>query len=223
MTTQGNTTVTPGVGTSYDNGWRWLWKYFVELLLILIIYVVISIPSGMSSWAHGSAAASAALGFFVFLYNVFVMGPVGFGVAYVSLKAARGEKPEVADMFEGFKVYLNAVAASLLVGIIVVVGLVLLIVPGIIFACKLVFVPYLVVDKKMEATEAVRTSWRMTDGRAGTIFLIGLLAIPVFIAGALCFGVGVIIAAMWVELAFASYYHFVSTSGGAKPAPAAAG
>jgi uncharacterized membrane protein len=221
LTTQGTTGATvPGVGTSYDNAWRWLWKYFVELLLLVVIYIVISIPSGVGGW-FPSSPAGPALGFFTSLYSVFVMGPVGYGLAYAALKAARGEKPEVTDMFEGFKTYLNVVAASLLVSVIVVVGLVLLIVPGIIFACKLAFVPYLVMDRKMEATEAIRTSWSMTDGRAGTIFLIGLLAIPIFIAGALCFGVGVIISAMWVSLAFASYYHLVSASGGAPPAPAA--
>jgi len=146
---------------------------------------------------------------------VFVVNPVGYGVAYASLKAARGEKPEVADMFEGFKNYLNVVAASLLTAVIIAVGFILLIVPGIIFACKLAFVPYLVLDKKLNATEAIRESWNMTNGRAGTIFLIGLLAIPIFIAGFICFGVGAIISAMWVSLAFASYYHLVSDSGGA--------
>lgn len=218
MTTQDNTPVRPGVGASYDNGWRRLWKYFPELLLIVIVYIAISIPSGVNSWFPGSAVV-VALGFFTTLYSVFVVNPVGYGVAYASLKAARGEKPEVADMFEGFKNYLNVVAASLLTAVIIAVGFILLIVPGIIFACKLAFVPYLVLDKKLNATEAIRESWNMTNGRAGTIFLIGLLAIPIFIAGFICFGVGAIISAMWVSLAFASYYHLVSDSGGAA-APA---
>ncbi len=223
MTTQGTIgAALPGVGTSYDNAWRRLWKCFVELLLLIVIYIVISIPSGVGGWFPNSSA-SPALGFFTFLYSVFVMAPVGYGVAFASLKAARGEKPEVADMFEGFKTYWNVVAAGLLVSVIVVVGLVLLIVPGIIFACKLAFVPYLVMDRKMEATEAIRTSWNVTNGRAGIIFLMGLLAIPIFIAGAICFGVGVIISAMWVSLAFASYYQSVSAPGGAPPAPATAG
>ena len=39
--------------------------------------------------------------------------------------------------------------ASLLVGVIVSIGFILLIVPGIVFACKLAFTPYLVVDRKM--------------------------------------------------------------------------
>ena len=116
-------------------------------------------------------------------------------------------------MFAAFRNYWNAVLASLLVGIIVVIGFFLLIIPGIIFACKLAFTPYLVVDRNMEVIEAIQTSWRMTSGHALTVFLIGLLAIPIVIAGLICFGVGVIVSAMWIRTALASLYHSVSLQG----------
>jgi uncharacterized membrane protein len=99
------------------------------------------------------------------------------------------------------------------VSIIVCIGFVLIIIPGIIFACKLAFTPYLVVDRKMDVIEAVKTSWRMTNGHAWKVFLIGLLGIPIAIAGLICFGVGVIIAGMWINLAIASLYHSVSLLG----------
>ena len=124
----------------------------------------------------------------------------------------RGDKLEIKDMFEAFKNYWNAVLASLLVFVIVVIGLVILIIPGIIFACKLAFTPYLVVDRKMAVIEAVKESWRMTGGHAWKVFLIGLLGIPIGIAGLICLGVGVIISIMWITLALASLYHAVSVS-----------
>ena len=52
----------------------------------------------------------------------------------------------------------------------------------------------------------------MTGGHAWTVFFIGLLAIPIGIAGLICFGVGVIISIMWVTITFASLYHAVSMS-----------
>ena len=110
----------------------------------------------------------------------------------------------------------NAVLANLLVGVIVIIGFALLIVPGIIFACKLAFTPYLVVDRKMAVIEAVKESWRMTGGHSWKVFLIGLLGIPVCIAGLICLGVGVIISIMWITLAFASLYHAVSQTGEAS-------
>lgn len=137
--------------------------------------------------------------------------PKDYGISFVNLKAARDDPPVIEDMFEAFHNYRNAVLAGLLVTVICGIGFVLLIVPAIIVSCKLAFTPYLIVERKMEVIEALQESWRMTRGYAWTVFLVGLLAIPVFIAGLLCFGVGVILSIIWIHLASASLYHAVSS------------
>jgi uncharacterized membrane protein len=202
----------PDVGACYGHGWHQLWKYFLELLLISIIALVIGIPAGMGGWARDIAFLGGFLGFIGFVYTLLVTNPVDYGVSFAFLKAARRDKLEINDMFEAFKNYWNAVLANLLVGVIVVIGLFLLIVPGIIFYCKLIFTRYLVVDRKMGVIEAIQESWSMTRGHTGEIFLIALIAIPLYIAGLICFVVGVIVAIMWVKLAFASLYYSVSSS-----------
>ena len=218
--------LTPGVISSYQNGWRQLWKYFLELLLIGIIFAIIASPDivNRANDAGGIGEVLLGPGLFALLfghgllgavllaYSLLIVEPVEYGTASAHLKAARGDKLEVKDMFAAFQNYWNAVLANLLVGIIVFVGFALLIVPGIVFACKLAFVHYLVVDEKMEAIAAVKESWRLTNGHAWEVFLIGLLAIPIGIAGLLCFGVGIIISVMWVRLAFGSLYHAVTLS-----------
>ena len=113
-------------------------------------------------------------------------------------------------MFAVFQInYWNAVIAGILVAIIVGIGIVMLIVPGIIFACRLAFVPYLVIDRNMEAMEALKTSWNMTKDYGWKIFGIGILAIPIVILGLLCFFFGVIISVMLISTAFAVMYHSV--------------
>ena len=214
--------LTPGVFSAYGYGWGHLWKHFLELFLIMIVGIIIGIPTGMGGWGSG-ASAVGILGFLGFAYGILISGPVDYGISFAYLKAARGDKLEIKDMFEAFKNYLNTVLANLLVAVIVIIGFVLLIVPGIIFACKLAFVPYLIVDRKMEVIAAIKESWRMTGGHAWKVFLIGLLAIPIFIAGLICFGVGVIISILWVTIALASLYHAVAmseeASGQAKVSP----
>ena len=181
----------------------------MELFLIGLIGFIISIPLGMGDWAQG--AAGAFLTVVGIAYGILIVGPVDYGVSFSYLKASRADKLEIKNTFEAFQNYWNAVLASLLVFVIVGIGLILLIVPGIIFACKLAFTPYLVVDQKMEVIEAVKTSWSMTKGHAWKVFLIGLLAIPICIAGLICLGVGIILSFMWIRAAFASLYHAVST------------
>ncbi len=237
----------PGVGSSYQNAWRQLWKNFLALFLILIIsFFISSLPSAGDEFAVDTNGVSIFT-IFTLTYGILIQGPIGFGTSFAYLKAARGDKVQIKDMFEAFRNYWNAVLASLLVGAIILVGMVPLIIlviilgiifayelaftrhpiifvvmfpliiPGIIFACKLAFTPYLVVDRKMGAVEAVKESWRMTGGHAWKVFFIGLLAIPISIVGLLCLGVGIIVAIMWVALASASLYHAVSRLKEASP------
>ena len=207
----------PGVGSAYSHAWGRLWKCFLELLLIFVVYAVISAVFSIFSGMADNNPVISIIGVF---YGLLVTNPLGYGMNYANLKAAREESVAIKDLFVTFREnYWNAVLANLLVGVIVAVGFVLVIVPGIIFACKLMFVPYLVVDRKMEVIQAIKESWRMTNGHAWKIFLMGLLAIPIFIAGAICLGVGVIISIMWIILAFASLYHAVSREQEASAQP----
>ena len=206
--------IMPYSGSCYGNGWNQMKKYFFELLLVLIVSFLLSMPT----WGLGSSDhfEEAPFLFFIFLfslaYTVLVGWVVEYGVSFAFLKAARGDKLAVVDMFDSFKNYGNVILANLLVIVIIVFGFILFIVPGIVFACKLAFVPYLIVDRKLDAVEAVKKSWRMTTGHAFNIFLIGFLAIFIAIAGLICFFVGIIVAAIWIELAFASMYHAVCQS-----------
>jgi uncharacterized membrane protein len=212
-------TLKPGVSSSYGHGWKQLWKYFLILFLIGIIFFAISSVFSVPQWVitRGETAdeftgVGLLLGLLGVVYSLLIVNPVNYGQTYAYLKASRGDKVEIKDMFAAFKNYWNAVLASLIVSIIVGIGFLLLIVPGIIFACKLAFVPYLVVDKKMTMGKAIDTSWRMTKGHAGKVFCIGLLGIPIVLLGLICLGVGVIISIMWINAAFASLYYAVSVS-----------
>jgi uncharacterized membrane protein len=198
------------VTSSYSNAWQIMKERFVELLLLSIIAVVLSIPTA------GLDAPDDIPWFFAYMmfgfsltYSVFIFWPLEYGIATVFLRAVRGEKVQLGDMLEVTKNYFNAVMANILVGVIVGIGLVACIVPGVIFACKLAFVPYLIVDRKMDVVEAMKESWRMTTGHLGNLVLIVLAAIPVFIVGFLLFFVGIIFSSMLVALAFACFYSAV--------------
>ncbi len=202
----------PTVGSSYSFGWEVMWKAFIELLVVTLVYSIIQIPSGMLKIDVGEFEwFFIPIAMFALAYGIFIAGPIGYSVKWVFLKAVRKEKIEIKDMFSVFeRNYWNAVLAGIIVFIIVGFGIVMLIVPGIIFACRLVFVPYLVIDKKMEALEALKTSWEMTRGHGWKIFLMALLAIPIVIAGLIMLIFGVFLSVIWISAAFATIYYSVS-------------
>ena len=222
--------ISPGVGECYRHGWHQLWRNFFELFLGLIIMLAIIIPI--------SIVLVFILEIFIedywiqqvinFAVGIFLYGPIGFGWAYMTLRAVRNEKVEIHHLFQPFRRYGQAVLAYFLMYLMGVIPLlvgsfVLILIPflgwvlfilAIIFTiviyCKLAFMPFILVDKEVSATDAIRASWNMTNGHAGEVFLIGLLGIPIMIAGLICFLVGVIPAGMWIYLALASLYHAVS-------------
>lgn len=204
----------PTIGESYGHGWKMLWKNFLELLLIGIIAVLFSIPLNGFSILAGDTFLENNVSLFilpVMAYGLLVLAPVGYGVNYAFLKAVRGENLRIRDVFAFTHNYWNVVLANILVSFIIFIGIVLLVVPGIVFACKLAFVPYLVIDRKMDALTALQESWKITDGFAMNIFLMGLLAIIIIIGGVIIFLIGVIIAMMWIYAAFAAIYYSVDT------------
>lgn len=206
----------PDAGSSYSVGWKVLWASFVELLVVSIVLMILSGPVSVIQWKIDSFEwFLVPLIFFGIIYGIFVAGPIQYGANWVFLKAVRGERIEVKDIFVVFqRNYWNVVIANIVVGIIVGMGFVMLIVPGIIFACRLAFVPYLVVDREMDVMDALRVSWDMTRGYGWQIFLMGFLSIFVVIAGIICLFVGVIISVMWISTAFAAMYHAVEMKNG---------
>lgn len=202
--------IRPELGACYSFAWKQQWKYFPELLLVTLVTFLFAIPLFAVSFLQEINDAFAIYFSVVYMiYSFFVIYPLEYGYSFVCLKAARGEKIHIQDLFQVLGTYLQALLAILLTGMIITAGIICCIIPGIILACKLAFVPFLVVDRRMDCIEAIKASWNMTNGHTTTIFLMLVLAIPIYIAGLLCCGIGIIIAGMWVELAGAALYHAV--------------
>jgi uncharacterized membrane protein len=196
---------------SFGYGWQQLWKYFLHLFLIGIVVAVASIPTwgtyGSGDW---DTAGFVVLNVRSAVYWLLVLPVIAFGGDWLYLRFMRDERANIGDIFQGFKKgYLNIVLANLCVAAIVGIGFILLIVPGIIFACRLAFVRYLVMDKGLDPVAAIEKSWFMTRGHGWRIFGMYLLTIFLFFCGLIVVVVGALFALMWSSTAFASLYHAV--------------
>jgi uncharacterized membrane protein len=196
---------TPTATEAYGFAWQPLKEYFVALLLVGLVWIAFAIPAAVMHHAHRRVVGG--------LYHLLVMVPLNYGGLCVYLRAARAQTPRVDDLFEAFRsAYGRTILAHVLFVVLVGVGFVLLVVPGIIVATRLSFVPFLVVDEHLDAVSAVEESWRRTRGHAGTIFLVWLLGIPVAVGGLALLGVGIVPAMMWIHLAFATLFAAVTAS-----------
>jgi len=139
----------------------------------------------------------------------FVAAPLQDGLAYGCLRAVRGAPAPARLGLRVLDNYREAVAAGVLLFLLTLLGLALGVLPGVIFYCRTRFVPYLVVEEGLDAVDAIQESFRLTRGHGFVILGITAGGAAACVAGLLCFGVGVIPALAWWELAQASLYHAV--------------
>lgn len=194
-------------------GWETFKKrpwFFVGVMAV--IWVVSGVFSQMSSYANetsGVAVFFALAGAFVGIVGqLFVkMGTISFTLkAHDIPEAARFEDLWAPEKFWSYLI------ASILVGLIVVAGIILLIVPGIIWALRFMFVPYLIIDRKLDVSAAMRESSRITLGHKwqllGLVVVLGLLNI----LGLLALIIGLLVTVPVTMLAMVHAYRTLEHS-----------
>lgn len=138
--------------------------------------------------------------FLTLSYTFLIASPLGIGFLWINLKLSRGENVILSDLFEVFKTnYLNAVLASILVTIILILGFILLLIPGIYLSIRLFFVSLFIVDKKMGPIEAIGSSWEMSKGKFFKILGLVCLFFLVILLGLLLLIIGIIPAIAWIS------------------------
>ncbi|MEM6530174.1 MAG: hypothetical protein AAF653_17880, partial [Chloroflexota bacterium] len=107
--------------------------------------------------------------------------------------------------------YLNTVAVTFIVSIIVGFGFLLFIIPGVYLSARLSFAGYLCLDRGLGPIDAIKTSWDITRGHAATLILYGIVAFFLIVAGLLALVVGVLVAVPVAMAAFAIIYNTIES------------
>ena len=95
---------------------------------------------------------------------------IGMGFIKISLKFCDNEKPSISDLFSCFHLLFKALVGTILYAVIVFVGYILLIIPGIIWLIKFWFLIYFIVDKEIGPIEALKKVHRLPKVLNGTYF-----------------------------------------------------
>jgi uncharacterized membrane protein len=156
----------------------------VEALVILLSVIARYIP---------------ILGFFV-IYLI-SMG----GIAFMLKAHDDVQTLELKDYWR-LHPFWKFVGGNLLSGLIVIGGMILFIIPGIIWAVMFSFVSYLIIDKNLGPIEAIKESARITKGYRWALFRLGILAGLIILLGVVCLVVGTLVAVPVASLAVAHAY-----------------
>ena len=168
---------------------KWLLAIGIVLLHTIVNGVVGSVGFGLGTLALG--------------------GALSFGMSRTMVLIYRGHTPQVETYFDGFKHYLPTLISFLLVSVIVLVGIVLFIIPGVVAAIGLSQTFYVLQDQpELGAEGAIRESWRLTwtNGNMLKVFLMGFVIFFVTLGGLLALGVGLLFAIPLVSVMAGGLY-----------------
>jgi hypothetical protein len=201
------------VGACVKRGFELTKRNFGTILLIGISYIVVSLVAGFlfglidSALGFGpSRSGMQSEGAFESFQYQQTGGPVAaifgnvfsillsLGLMRIGLNLTSGKQVSVAQLFgEGRKLF-TAIVASILFGIMVLIGFILLIVPGVYLMLRYGQYMAAIVDKDMGILDSLSYSSSITTNNRLNLFLLVLLSIAIFIAGLLALVVGLIFA-----------------------------
>lgn len=176
--TTANRGIWPGAFGAYKPSRDAVMRSLGALVSILVLNIVASIllvalTRGLFGASVGSALYDVCS---IVLSALFIVMEI-----FVYLKSIRGKRVELSDAFKAAKPLLpKMILLEILIGLTIIAGLILLIIPGIYFALRLSFAPYYLVDRDMEVMDAYKASWHATKGNIGKVLgIIGVYILMV--------------------------------------------
>jgi hypothetical protein len=117
------------------------------------------------------------------------------GLLYVFLRRIRGETPTIGEAFDGFnRAFLQLGLAGLVSTLLICVGLLLCLLPGIYLAVAYMFALPLVIDKKLEFWTAMEVSRQVVHRQWWSMFGLAIVIVLIAFAGALACLIGIVVA-----------------------------
>lgn len=101
---------------------------------------------------------------------------ISIGLSLFTLRLARGQQAVFADLFAGGPYLLRILFGSLLYGLVGLVGLLLLIIPGVIWLLMFSQFYYLILDRNLSILKAFSVSRELTRGNKLTYWAILIIA-----------------------------------------------
>ena len=191
-------------------GWRVmkanLW-FFVRLgFLFMIISYLPTIARFIVKSLNLPKAPDITLAILLQILGLLISIVLGIGLIKIALSFCDERKPNIATLFDAWDCFWRYVGAAILYMLIMYAGLILLIIPGIIWAIKFGLCFYFVIDKGLGPIEALKASSRTTMGVKWELFGFGILCGLINFLGMLCLIVGIFAAYPTVVVAHALVY-----------------
>ena len=178
------------------------WKKLQENIGPLVSAAVAILAVNLLFWLLGRGFLAGLMS----LIGWFVSVLISMGLIRIALKIVDGRPVETADLFQRVDLALPYIIASVIVGVMVAIGFVFLILPGIYLAITFGFFGYNIVDKEHGIMESIEQSAAITRAQKWDLFGFGVALFFFNLLGAIALGVGLLITIPVSMIALAYVY-----------------
>lgn len=170
-------------------GWEFFAANSTNLVVVSLIFVVVHIAANFIPFA-----------------SFLIAGPMMGGMFLVIMDIMEGKPFNAMRVFDGFKNLVPLVLVGILTSVFIMAGLILLIIPGLLIMGWYLF-PYLfVVDKNMDFWQAMEASREIGFSNHLHVAVMAVILVAINFAGALLFGVGLLVSIPVTVCAIAKAY-----------------
>ena len=136
-----------------------------------------------------------------------LMMPLGIGTTAFFVSLIENENFEAKDLFKYYHDFVKVIGVTILMGLIIMLGYICFIIPGIILTLSYSLVPIILIKKpELGIVETLKYSREKMQGHKLDTFVLGLSFIGWAILGTLTFGILYIWLFPYMQLTFTKFY-----------------
>ncbi|MFA0809767.1 hypothetical protein [Microbulbifer epialgicus] len=189
------------IGEAISEGWQlskgkkrtvWLGMLLYMIAATAISFIIALITGYPVFDFEGTTEVSLATST---IYNVlvtFVEMPLAAGLMMIGIKIARGSETSGTEVFAHFDKIIPLIITNIIMGILILIGLFLLVIPGIYLMVAYMFAIPLIVDQNLGPWQALETSRKAITKNWFSFFGFTIATILILLAGFLALLIGAI-------------------------------
>lgn len=178
-------------------------NWWTAIGVLLIVAVITGFLSFLSTRYDGGIWTNTLLCIVTFL----IITPLGLGQSIFFLKLAKNKEGKCSDVFLGYKNFLKVIGVSILIEIIVCIGFIVLIVPGIILSIMYSQAYYILAENpSIGIVKCLKESRLMMRGQKWNYFVLMLSFILWGILMTITCGIAGLYVVPYYEVTFTNFY-----------------
>ena len=167
--------------------------WLISVGVCLVYAIVLGVPPELNTYGEG--------------LSLLLAGPLNLGLCMYFLKISNSESPGIENIINGFQPLLQVLLLYFVSSLLIVLGLLLFILPGIVLSMGFSMSYYIMAEQQdITFVEALQKSWDLTQDHKMDLFLLNIRFIPWYVLGLLCLVVGVFVVIPWHQTTLALVY-----------------